>query len=167
MLAHGDALRAARQQKVGIEVVAQDRVIRARLRDPLLGFGVVGGKADRALRSRVGERGIDDVFDSRRLRRCDCIGMCREPRARLQIVGRDDEDKLAAREGGVKGRRIGEVAPAHLDALRLQIAELVEIAGHRDDRRRACREQEIDDLPAELAGGAGDDEGAVLHGVSS
>ena len=99
-------------------------MIRPTFRDQLLGPFVVLSESDWTFRDWACEGGIDDVVDTYRLGRSNRIGMSCEPLARLQIVGGDDEETLAAREGCFKRSRVVEIALARLDSFPARSASL-------------------------------------------
>ena len=92
----------------------------------------------------------------------DRIGMSREPFARLQIVGGDDQDPLAARDGRTQCFGRVEIALANIHPLVPELGEFVGVARDRDDRTGARLDQLIDYLASKLAGGACDDKWSVL-----
>jgi hypothetical protein len=66
---------------------------------------------------------------------------------------------VGAGKGGGKRRRIVEVGLADVDALRREIGELFRMTCRRDHRSGLGLDQKLDDAPAEMAAGAGDEQG--------
>jgi hypothetical protein len=85
--------------------------------------------------------------------------------ARREGIGRDEEHAIDALQP--IGQRLGpvEVDDAGLGALRDEISHLGRVAGAGDHLAGALFEEDLDHAAAEVAGGAGDEEDGVSHGL--
>ena len=76
-----------------------------------------------------------------------------------EVVGRDDQQTVDAFERRVERGGIVEIGAARLDPLGGEIGKLGGIARGGDHLAGSRGEQVFDDQPAEMAAGAGDEEG--------
>jgi hypothetical protein len=78
-----------------------------------------------------------------------------------QVARADQQQPLGARERFRQALGLVEVSPPNFDAALREIRELLRRPRRCDDRPGFRLQQLLDDLPAEVAGGAGDEKRAL------